>query len=114
MVGLTETHATAARSIATMVERKLEEIENSLFRTTLGARGVRIHHKNDLEETEIKYIQQNIDLLYGLLENFCAYYEIPKEKSSVKREIMIKVSFLWEELTDATGKNLADMGKKVK
>jgi hypothetical protein len=103
MITINETHLKAIKSVATMVETKLEEMENCLLRSSLNARALGLHHNNDMTQEEIKLLQHDIDVLYGFLIGFFAY-KIPKEEQSLKREIIVKTGFLWEELSDLPGR----------
>jgi hypothetical protein len=112
MHSLSETHQRAVKAIAFVVEKKLEELENCLLRTSLNARGIRIIHTNDMNTGEIKKVQGEIDRIYSLLDEFCAHYNIPKEEISLKREILVKASFMWEELTDAAVRKFSGYGER--
>lgn len=106
MIALSENHQRAVKAIAIMVERKLEELENCLLRTSLNARGVQIIHEKDMTDEQIDRIQRSINTLYQILGQFCYDYGIPHETMSLKREISVKASFLWEELSDALNRKI--------
>jgi hypothetical protein len=107
---LFENHQRSINAVATILERKLEELENCLLRTGLSARGVRITHREDLPKEQIGKIQHAIDHLYELLNAFCSRYNVPKEMLSLQKEVRVKASFLWEDLSGATSKSFAGYG----
>lgn len=107
---LSENHQRSVNAVATLLERKLEELETSLFRDKRNARGVRIFHLNDLSETQKLQIQDEIERLYSLLNAFCDQYHVPKETLSLQHEVKVKASFLWEELSEASRKKFKGYG----
>ena len=53
---------------------------------------------------DIRTIRADIDRLYDLPADFCPHYEVPAQEGSLRGELTVKASFLWEELTGAKQK----------
>jgi Mg2+ and Co2+ transporter CorA len=103
---LTENQQRSVNAIATVVEKKLEELENALLRNQQNARGIRILHECDLTANQQREIQMQIDGLYKLLREYCEQFNVPKEGRSLQMEIQVDASFLWEELSGSNAKTL--------
>lgn len=99
---LSENHYRVVKSIATLVEKKLEELENCLLRQSATPQKIRMLHKHDMNREQVRTIRSDLNRIYQLLNEFCLQYNIAKEELSVKKEILVKATFLWEILSDAS------------
>ncbi|MFN3664513.1 MAG: hypothetical protein ACK4S0_00055 [Sediminibacterium sp.] len=108
---LSESHQRSINAVAGLLERKLDDLENSLVRRERNAENAKIAHTFDLTEKQKDEIQHEIDSLHQLLNEFCDHYNVPQKRFSLKAKINTKVSFLWEDLSGAAGKNLTGYGE---
>lgn len=108
---LSESHQRSINAVASLLEKKLDDLENSLVRTERNAKNEKIAHTFDLTENQKGEIHHEINSLHQLLNEFCNHYNVPKKRFSLKAEINTKASFLWEDLSGAAGKNLTGYGE---
>jgi hypothetical protein len=108
---LTENHQRGINAIASVLEKKLEAMQNALHRNKTNTRGVTVNYVDDITKEERKQILMEIADLYQLLQEFCKKYNIPKEDYSLKRELNTGATFLWVDLADSNGKSLKGFGE---
>jgi len=107
---ISENHLRSFSSLAHVIERKLLEMQMALVAHRHRMRFVHIHYSEKISEDDIKKIEESINNLYDLLEQFCNDYNIPPEELNLKNELLVKTNFLWEDLTGATAKSLRGHG----
>ncbi|MFV8339510.1 hypothetical protein ACNQGL_09565 [Flavobacterium sp. LB3P21] len=107
---LPENHQRGINAIATVLEKKIKKMEYALARNKTNEKEITVCYIADISEKKQQQIQQQIDGLYILLEDFCLKYNIPKEKYSLKRELNTAATFLWTDLVNASGKSLKGFG----
>lgn len=108
---LTENHQRGINAIATVLEKKLETMQNALHRNKTNTRGITVNYVDDITNDQRKQIIKEIEELYQVLKEFCLRYNIPKDDYSLKRELNTGATFLWVDLADSNGKNLKGFGE---
>jgi hypothetical protein len=111
MQSISENQQNSFRALAHVIESKLQEMQMILIAHRSRMRFVHIKHKNSLTEEEVKAIEESINKIYDLLENFCNAYNINAEQVDLKTVLMIKANFLWEDASGATAKSLIGYGE---
>ncbi len=90
---LSESHQRSINAVASLLEKKLDDLENSLVRNERNAKNGKIAHTFDLTQKQKDEIQHEIDSLHQLLNEFCDHYNVPQKRFSLKAEINTKASF---------------------
>ena len=110
MLNISENHLHSFSSLAHVIERKLPEMQMTLVAHRHKMRFVHIHYADSISEKEEKGIEDGINNMYDLLEEFCFRYNIPLEDANLKNELKIKANFLWEDISGAATRSLRGYG----
>jgi hypothetical protein len=110
MQSISENQQNSFRALAHVIESKLQEMQMTLIAHRSHVRFVHIKHNNSLTNEEVKTIEESINKIYDLPENFCNAYNITAEQVDLKTVLMIKANFLWEDVSGATAKSLRGYG----
>ena len=121
---ISENQLRSLNSLAHTIEQKLLEMQITIAAHRQRLRFVHIHYVDYFSENEFKNIENAIEVMYDLLESFCAEFNLQLEPANLRNELLIKANFLWEDLSAASVKNLkghgnmseelkTDYGKKI-
>ena len=106
---MTESHQRVIDALATVIEHKLAGIEKSLlYVSAMETKSLSV--VDDFNEEEKKMLNELIADMRESLNKYCAAFGTSKGKASLRRDILIQISFLWEELAGSSGKRLEKYG----
>ena len=91
----------AFNSSVYMIERKLLDMQMFIIAHKQPLRSVCIEYISSLSDEAITSIERGINELYDLRKNFAEEYNVPKHQTNIRNELMIKLNFLWEDLSGA-------------
>ena len=91
----------AFNSAAYMIERKLLDMQMFIIAHKQSLRSVCIEYTNSFTGEEFTAIENSLNKMYDMLAEFIKEYGVPKMKTTVRNELMVKTNFLWEDLSGA-------------
>ncbi|MBX6380003.1 MAG: hypothetical protein IRZ01_04900 [Thermoflavifilum aggregans] len=106
---LPENYFRVFRSLAQLIEEKLMEMEMSFVRFQQPTR-VHLEYQYDLDEADCNRIKQVIGRMYQELEVFVNRYQIPPRSFSLRKQLLVQNSFLWEDLENSRSKRIRGYG----
>lgn len=109
---LQEAQERALYAVVRMAEDKLHAMEYVIRLHTDPAENISAPYNNDVPEEQMQRIQDVIRELKGQVISLYEAYDFHKrEPQSLKKELAVKATFLWEELTDATVERMKGYGE---
>ena len=103
---ISENNVRSFSSFAHLIERELLEMQIMIVANRQRLRFVHIHYIDFLSEKELKEIENAVDVMYDLLEQFCQDFNLPLEPANLKNDLRKKADLLLKDLSEDTVKNL--------
>lgn len=89
-----------------LIEREFLEMQIMIIANRQRLRFVHIHYIDFLSEKELKEIENAVDIMYDLPEQFCQDFNLPLEPANLKNDLRKKADLLLKDLTGDTVTNL--------
>jgi hypothetical protein len=109
MEGLSEAHSRAFNAVAIATEIKLMEMQLSVLKYKLY-QPVHIELIDDLSGAQKESIENKIEQVKDLLRSFGLKYGVKFNQECLKKEIVVKATFLSVDLYDYTGNGMNGYG----
>lgn len=108
---LNETHERVFYSTILIIEQKLDDMVRALQVYQHPPDDVLRTFNNDIGHEQREAVEQGIAQMKEGVKSFCTAFGLEKkEKNSLRKELEIKATFLWEHLADSTVKKISGYG----
>ena len=108
---LSETHERVFYSTLTVIEQKLHDMEIAMQTYQHPPDDISRVFKDDVGEEQKNEIKAAIAQMRATVKSFYTAFNIKnKETNSLRKDLEIKATFLWEHLADSTAKRISGYG----